>query len=109
PGMIISNEPGFYLEGEFGIRIENRIVVREASPVPGGDRDMLSFETITLAPIDRRLIAPGLLSPTERAWLDCYHMRVFGTLSGWPGLSAPERRWLAEACRPIHSKLNHLS
>ena len=101
PGMIISNEPGFYVEGEFGIRIENLIVVREADPVPGGDRDMLSFETITLAPIDRRLILPSLLAPTELAWLDTYHLRVFGTLSGWPALTVPERQWLADACRPI--------
>ena len=56
PGMIISNEPGYYRAGDFGIRIENLVVVREAEPVPGGDRPMHSFETITLAPIDRRLI-----------------------------------------------------
>ncbi|HSM39753.1 MAG TPA: aminopeptidase P family protein [Afifellaceae bacterium] len=101
PGMIISNEPGFYVQDEFGIRIENLIVVRDATSVPGGNREMLSFETITLAPIDRRLIAPSLLSPAERAWLDCYHARVHGTLSGWPGLGEPERTWLAAACRPI--------
>jgi Xaa-Pro aminopeptidase len=100
-GMIISNEPGFYVQDEFGIRIENLIVVREATPVPGGNRDMLSFETITLAPIDRRLIASSLLLPAERAWLDCYHARVYGTLSGWPGLTEHERTWLATACRPI--------
>lgn len=101
PGMIISNEPGFYVQDEFGIRIENLVVVREATSVPGGNRDMQSFETITLAPIDRRLIAPSLLSPAERAWLDCYHARVHGTLSGWPGLGEHERTWLAAACRPI--------
>ncbi len=101
PGMIVSNEPGFYVEGEFGIRIENLIVVREPGPLPGGNRDMLSFETITLAPIDRRLIVPWLLSAAEIAWLDVYHMRVYGSLSGWPGLSADERQWLANACRPI--------
>jgi Xaa-Pro aminopeptidase len=101
PGMIISNEPGFYVEGEFGIRIENLIVVRDPAPVPGGSREMLSFETITLAPIDRRLIAPGLLSPAELAWLNTYHSRVFGSLSGWPDLDTHERQWLANACRPI--------
>ena len=101
PGMIVSNEPGFYVAGDFGIRIENLIVVTGAAPVPGGDRDMLSFETITLAPIDRRLIAPRLLSATEIAWLDLYHQRVFAGLSGWPGLTAPERAFLAAACRPI--------
>jgi Xaa-Pro aminopeptidase len=101
PGMIVSNEPGFYVAGDFGIRIENLIVVTEAAPVPGGDRDMLSFETITLAPIDRRLINPRLLSAVEIAWLDLYHQRVFASLSGWPGLTGPERAFLADACRPI--------
>ena len=101
PGMILSNEPGYYRAGDFGIRIENLVVVREAEPVPGGDRPMLSFETITLAPIDRRLIAPRLLNPAEIAWLDTYHLRVYGALSGWPSLSSDERRWLAETCRPI--------
>jgi Xaa-Pro aminopeptidase len=101
PGMIISNEPGFYVAGDFGIRIENLIVVTRAAPVPGGDRDMLSFETITLAPIDRRLIKPRLLSAVEIAWLDLYHQRVFASLSGWPGLNGRERAFLAKSCRPI--------
>jgi Xaa-Pro aminopeptidase len=101
PGMIISNEPGYYRAGDFGIRIENLVVVREAEPVPGGDRPMHSFETITLAPIDRRLINPLLMTPTEIAWLDSYHQRVFGALSGWPSVTAEERSWLEAACRPI--------
>jgi Xaa-Pro aminopeptidase len=100
-GMIISNEPGYYRADDFGIRIENLVVVREAEPVPGGDRPMHSFETITLAPIDRRLIDPLLMTPAEIAWLDAYHMRVYGTLSGWPTLSAEERAWLEAACRPL--------
>jgi Xaa-Pro aminopeptidase len=100
-GMILSNEPGYYRAGDFGIRIENLVVVREAEPVPGGDRPMHSFETITLAPIDRRLILPRLLSAAEIAWLDAYHMRVYGTLSGWPTLTQEERAWLREACRPL--------
>jgi Xaa-Pro aminopeptidase len=62
---------------------------------------MHSFETITLAPIDRRLIIPRLLSAEETAWLDTYHQRVLGTLSGWPGLTREERAWLENACRPI--------
>ena len=99
--MIISNEPGFYVAGDFGIRIENLIVVTRAAPVPGGDRDMLSFETITLAPFDRRLINPRLLSATEIAWLDLYHQRVFASLAGWPGLTGRERAFLAKSCRPI--------
>jgi Xaa-Pro aminopeptidase len=79
--------------------IENLVVVREAEPVPGGDRPMLSFETITLAPIDRRLILTRLMSPAEIAWLDTYHLRVYGALSGWPTLTGNERAWLAAACR----------
>jgi Xaa-Pro aminopeptidase len=101
PGMIISNEPGYYRGGDFGIRIENLVVVRAADAVPGGDRPMLSFETITLAPIDRRLIEPRLMSAAEIAWLDQYHQRVLGTLSGWPTLTHEERGWLEAACRPI--------
>ncbi len=101
PGMIVSNEPGFYVARDFGIRIENLIVVTEAATVPGGDRDMLSFETITLAPIENRLIAPRLLSATEIAWFDLYHQRVFASLSGWPGLTGRERAFLAASCRPI--------
>ncbi len=101
PGMILSNEPGYYRAGDFGIRIENLVVVREAESVPGGDRLMHSFETITLAPIDRRLIEPLLMTPAEIAWLDTYHMRVYGVLGGWPTLTAEERTWLAAACRPI--------
>jgi Xaa-Pro aminopeptidase len=74
PGMILSNEPGYYREGAFGIRIENLIVVQPAPPLPGGDdRAMLAFETLTFAPIDRRLIQVEALSPGERAWLDAYH------------------------------------
>jgi Xaa-Pro aminopeptidase len=101
PGMILSNEPGYYRTGDFGIRIENLVVVRDAEPVPGGDRQMHSFETITLAPISRRLIAPVLLTAAEIAWLDTYHLRVYGALSGWPTLTTDERAWLAEACRPL--------
>jgi Xaa-Pro aminopeptidase len=101
PGMIISNEPGYYSAGDFGIRIENLIVVREPQPVPGGDRPMLSFETVTLAPIARGLIEPRLMSAAEIAWLDSYHLRVYGALSGWPSLTVDERAWLERACRPI--------
>jgi len=99
PGMILSNEPGYYKVGAFGIRTENLVVVREAEPVPGGDRPMLSFETITLAPIDRHLIDPMLLTPAEIAWLDTYHLRVMGTLAG--GVDPETREWLVAACRPL--------
>jgi Xaa-Pro aminopeptidase len=101
PGMIISNEPGYYRAGDFGIRIENLVVVRAAEPIAGGDRPMHSFETVTLAPIDRRLINPLLMTPTEIAWLDTYHQRVFGALSGWKSITADERKWLEAACRPL--------
>jgi Xaa-Pro aminopeptidase len=100
-GMIISNEPGYYRASDFGIRIENLVVVREAEEVPGGDRPMHSFETVSLAPIDRRLIDPLLMSAAEIAWLDTYHQRVFGALSGWKSLTAEERAWLAAACQPV--------
>jgi Xaa-Pro aminopeptidase len=101
PGMIVSNEPGYYASGDFGIRIENLLVVREPEVPPGGERPMLSFETLTLVPIDRRLIAPRLLTAAEIAWLDRYHARVRASLSGWPQLSPRERTWLTQACRPL--------
>jgi Xaa-Pro aminopeptidase len=100
-GMILSNEPGYYREGAFGIRLENLIVVVPAPALPGGDahRSQLSFETLTFVPIDRRLIETELLSPGERAWLDDYHAEVITRLS--PRLSEPARAWLETACAPI--------
>jgi len=95
PGMIISNEPGYYREGAYGIRIENLVLVRPPEPVRGGDRAMMSFETLTLCPYDRRLIDVALLTPAERAWIDGYHTRVRKALSA--GLAAAERRWLEAA------------
>ena len=76
PGMIVSNEPGYYKAGEYGIRIENLIVVTELPAMPGGERAMMGFETITLAPIDLNLVDVGLLIDDERAWLNAYHARV---------------------------------
>ncbi|MDQ1198890.1 aminopeptidase P family protein [Agrobacterium sp. SORGH_AS 787] len=73
PGMILSNEPGYYRPGAFGIRIENLIYVREAEAIEGGDQPMLSFETLTWCPIDRRLIVVSLLTEDERTWLNDYH------------------------------------
>lgn len=99
PGMILSNEPGDYHEGAYGIRIENLVLVREPAIPPGGTVPMLSFETITLCPIDTRLVLPGLLSGAEVGWLDCYHARVYGALVGH--LDAAERRWLAARTRPL--------
>ena len=99
PGMILSDEPGYYRTGAYGIRIENLLVVTPAEPIPGGDRPMMGFETLTLAPIDRRLIAPALLTPAERDWLDAYHARVAGALAHF--LDEEERRWLAAATAPL--------
>ena len=76
PGMILSNEPGYYREGHFGIRIENLQYVTPPEPIEGGDRPMLGFECLTFAPLARDLIALDLLTPDERDWVDDYHQRV---------------------------------
>jgi Xaa-Pro aminopeptidase len=99
PGMILSNEPGFYKEGAYGIRIENLQVVTEAEPIPGGERPMLGFETLTLAPIDRHLIVAAMLTPEERTQLDAYHARVLEMIG--PQVEPPVRAWLEEACAPL--------
>jgi Xaa-Pro aminopeptidase len=99
-GMLLSNEPGYYKPGEYGIRIENLVLI-EDHPVAGGDPDrrMLGFETLTLCPIERDLIDPDLMTADERAWLDAYHDTVLERLS--PELDADERAWLAAKCAPI--------
>jgi Xaa-Pro aminopeptidase len=99
PGMIVSNEPGFYKEGAYGIRIENLQFVTEAASIPGGERPMLGFETLTLAPIDRRLVVHGMLSEEERAQFDAYHERVLAVVG--PQVPAEVLAWLTEACAPI--------
>ena len=98
PGMIVSNEPGYYAAGKFGIRIENLVIVAPRA-IPGAERDMLGFETITLAPIDVRLVAPKLLSADEIAWLDAYHARVRRTVG--PLVDRKTRAWLKAATRPL--------
>ena len=98
PGMILSNEPGYYREGAFGIRLENLIVVQEA-PALGDNRAHLSFETLTFVPLDRRLILRQALSPAERDWLDTYHAEVFAKIG--PRLSGEALDWLREACAPL--------
>lgn len=101
PGMILSNEPGYYRDGAFGIRIENLIVVR-AEPVPeGGDseREMYGFETLTFVPIDTRLVVAGILSADERDWLNAYHAEVLEKVG--PRVSSAAREWLVAACAPI--------
>ena len=100
PGMILSNEPGYYREGAFGIRIENLIVVTEAAALAGADpREMLAFETLTWAPIDRRLIDAAALNSDEIAWIDAYHARTAENLR--PYLSADTGDWLTQATAPL--------
>ncbi len=100
PGMILSNEPGYYREGAFGIRIENLLVVERAPALPGADeRAMLSFRTLTFVPIDRRLIVPEMLGVEERAWLDAYHALVSEKIA--PRVSAAARHWLKRATAPL--------
>jgi len=99
PGMIVSNEPGYYKTGAYGIRIENLVAVIESPKAPGEEREMLAFETLTLAPIDRRLIDRGLLAPEEAAWLDAYHARVREVIA--PQLDGAARDWLEAATAPL--------
>ena len=99
PGMILSNEPGYYREGAFGIRIENLIAVKPAARPEGGDREMLSFETLTLAPIDRNLIDASALTADERAWLNAYHATVAAALT--PLVAAETAIWLKSATAPL--------
>ena len=98
PGMIVSNEPGYYKTGAYGIRIENLIAVRTLD-LPGAERPMLEFETLTLCPIDRALIDPALLDARETAWIDDYHARVRALVT--PSLDPAAAAWLAAATRPI--------
>jgi Xaa-Pro aminopeptidase len=99
PGMICSNEPGYYKPGAYGIRLENLEVVTEARPIAGGERPMLGFETLTLVPFDRRLLALDLMTAGERAWLNGYHQRVRTTIG--PDLTGDDRAWLETATQPI--------
>ena len=95
PGMIVSNEPGYYREGHYGIRLENLLAVTEPAPIEGGETNMLGFQNLTLAPFDRRLIVPELLSASERDWLNSYHARVRQELL--PHLKSDDVKWLEEA------------
>jgi Xaa-Pro aminopeptidase len=99
PGMILSNEPGYYKADHFGIRIENLVLVREAEPIDGGERPMHWLETLTLCPIDRNLIEPALLSGEECDWLNSYHARVLREIG--PFLEGQELAWLKNACAPV--------
>ena len=99
PGMILSNEPGYYKAGEFGIRIENLVLVTLPSVPEGGEREMMGFEPLTLAPIDLRLVDPALLNGDERDWLNNYHTRVHEELAAH--VDTATQPWLAQATRAI--------
>jgi Xaa-Pro aminopeptidase len=99
PGMIVSNEPGFYKDGEYGIRIENLEVVMPAEDIAGGERPMHRFEALTLAPIDRRLIDKALLSAEEVAQFDAYHARVLKEIG--PRVEPEVLAWMEQACAPL--------
>jgi Xaa-Pro aminopeptidase len=98
-GMILSNEPGYYREEEYGIRLENLVVVTEAEEIPGGDIAMHGFETLTLAPFDRRLIDVEMLTEEEIDWLEDYHERVVDEIG--PLLNGETLAWLEEATAPL--------
>ena len=98
PGMVCSNEPGYYKAGHYGIRTENLIAVKQPRGVPGGERPMMSFETLTLAPIDRKLTDVAMLTVRERDWLNAYHAEVWGRIG--PHLNGAVKAWLEKACAP---------
>ncbi|AQX28238.1 MULTISPECIES: aminopeptidase P family protein [unclassified Bartonella] len=99
PGMIISNEPGYYREQAFGIRIENLMIVKPAQKIANGDIDMLSFETLTNCPIDRRLILIELLTTQEKQWLNDYHAHVYQI--NVPYLNKEDKKWLKKVTMPL--------
>ena len=98
-GMVLSNEPGYYRAGAYGIRTENLVVVVPSPAVPGAEKPLSAFETLTLAPIDRRLVDRSLLTPPEAGWLDAYHARVREELT--PLLDEATAAWLEQATAPI--------
>jgi Xaa-Pro aminopeptidase len=99
-GMILSNEPGYYREGEFGIRIENLVVVEKAAQLAGADkREMLQFETLNFTPIDRNLIDVGMLTALERSWINAYHAETLEKIA--PNCSPETQKWMKSACAPI--------
>ena len=98
-GMILSNEPGYYREGHWGIRIETLQVVTAAEPIPGGERPMHGFEQLTFAPLDRRLIDVTALTADERAYVDAYHAETLAKVG--PLLDGEAKAWLAAQCAPL--------
>ena len=99
PGMIVSNEPGYYKSGEYGIRVENLVAVIECGRPTGGEKAMLGFETLTRAPIDRNLVDPSLLDAAELDWLNSYHRSVIEDLDDL--IDSETADWLREAAAPI--------
>jgi Xaa-Pro aminopeptidase len=98
-GMIVSNEPGYYKAGHYGIRIENLVLVSEAPAVEGAEKPLNHFETLTLAPIDRRLVDRGMMTADETAWFDAYHATVRETLM--PLVAEETKGWLEAATAPL--------
>ncbi|KAH9038495.1 Creatinase/aminopeptidase [Lactarius pseudohatsudake] len=102
PGMTVSNEPGYYADGEYGIRIENVVIVREArTPNNFGDKGFLGFEHVTVVPMGRNLIDVPLLSADERGWVDAYHKEVWEKVSPLLEGDARARAWLHRECAPL--------
>jgi len=97
-GMILSNEPGYYKDNDYGIRIENLVLVVD-HPIPGGDKGTLGFETLTFVPIERRLIDVAMLSDKERRWVDDYHQDVLRKIGGQ--LEGEDLAWLEAQCAPL--------
>lgn len=98
-GMILSNEPGYYKTGEYGIRIENLVLTEALDPPPGAEKPLLGFATLTFAPIDRALVETGMLTPKERDWLNAYHAEVLRIVG--PQLEGEAGVWLEAACAPL--------
>ena len=99
PGMVLSNEPGYYKDGCYGIRCENLVVIREYQADTDDGPPMMAFEALTLAPFDQRLLEASLLTKGEADWIDRYHEQVFRELS--PRLEEPDVEWLRQATRPL--------
>ncbi|HAV81912.1 MAG TPA: X-Pro aminopeptidase, partial [Erythrobacter sp.] len=97
-GMILSNEPGYYKPGEYGIRIENLVLVVDAG-LADSEGKYLGFETLTMVPLDRTLVDRALLSEAEIGWWNDYHTAVYATLA--PQLEGDDLAWLEEQCAPL--------
>ena len=99
PGMIVSNEPGYYKTGEYGIRIENLQYVTKAQSIPGGEREMLGFQNLTWAPLHKALIDKDMLTRSERDYINQYHATVWNKIG--PLLDGEVKDWLEQACQAL--------